>query len=174
MTESLLECFKRRHKPLHRSQIYIAACDMPQAVTNRHKLSHRSQMHIVLCDMTQVVTHHQKPSHWSQMYIARFEVLGPFSLRGCLPHSTFPVVRRMQLLTCVHVCSAAKFNGVHALDIHFPESLGADCTEIYFLGIKGEFYEVTHCVTVHRCPSTCVAIFALYDLLPCAWPWTWC
>ncbi|MEW5307164.1 MAG: hypothetical protein WDW38_002231 [Sanguina aurantia] len=35
----------------------------------------------------------------------------------------------------------AKFNGVHALDLHFTGCFGADCSEIQFIGLKGEFTE---------------------------------
>eukprot|EP00877_Chromochloris_zofingiensis_P004677 jgi/Chrzof1/1420/Cz10g07110.t1 len=35
----------------------------------------------------------------------------------------------------------AKFNGVHSIDLHFPESFGADQSEIHFIGLKGEFSE---------------------------------
>eukprot|EP00892_Ulva_mutabilis_P007535 jgi/Ulvmu1/5153/UM021_0170.1 len=40
-----------------------------------------------------------------------------------------------------YTVNASRFNGVHALDIHIPENLGADHTEIYFVGLKGEFFE---------------------------------
>lgn len=38
--------------------------------------------------------------------------------------------------------SVTKFQGVHALNMYFPESLGAEFTEIFFVGIKGEHVEV--------------------------------
>lgn len=38
-------------------------------------------------------------------------------------------------------CSAAKFNGVHSLDLHFPSNHGADRTTITFIGLRGEFSE---------------------------------
>lgn len=40
------------------------------------------------------------------------------------------------------MCRVAKFNGVHSIDLHFPESFGADQSEIHFIGLKGEFSEV--------------------------------
>lgn len=36
----------------------------------------------------------------------------------------------------------SKFNGVHSLDLHFPDNFGADATQINFIGLKGEFTEV--------------------------------
>lgn len=38
-------------------------------------------------------------------------------------------------------CSVAKFNGVHSLDLYIPANFGADCTEIVYIGFKGEFSE---------------------------------
>ena len=35
-----------------------------------------------------------------------------------------------------------KFNGVHSIDLHFPEAFHGDQTEIHFIGFKGEFSEV--------------------------------
>lgn len=35
----------------------------------------------------------------------------------------------------------AKFNGVHSLDLLFTGNFGASCTEIHFIGLKGEFAE---------------------------------
>lgn len=62
------------------------------------------------------------------------------SVHACLCNSA----RRLAVQWVWHVCSAAKFNGVHALDIHFPDSLGSsELMEIYFIGIKGEFTEVS-------------------------------
>ena len=37
------------------------------------------------------------------------------------------------------MCSAAKFNGVHSLDLHFPTNHGADHTAISFVGLRGEW-----------------------------------
>jgi hypothetical protein len=37
----------------------------------------------------------------------------------------------------------AKFNGVHSLDLHFPATFGSDQCEIQFVGLKGEFQEVS-------------------------------
>jgi hypothetical protein len=55
-------------------------------------------------------------------------------------------------------CSAAKFGGVHSLDIHIPDNLGdADCTEIYFVGIKGEFYVVRLCAYELYCSRNVIA-----------------
>jgi hypothetical protein len=55
-------------------------------------------------------------------------------------------------------CSAAKFGGVHSLDIHIPDNLGgADCTEIYFVGIKGEFYVVRLCAYEFYCSRDVIA-----------------
>jgi hypothetical protein len=38
-------------------------------------------------------------------------------------------------------CRVAKFNGVHSIDLYIPSNFGADCTEITFIGFKGEFTE---------------------------------
>ncbi|KAK9837603.1 hypothetical protein WJX74_001224 [Apatococcus lobatus] len=35
--------------------------------------------------------------------------------------------------------NAAKFNGVHSIDLHIPNNFGADQTEIHFIGFKGEY-----------------------------------
>ena len=35
-----------------------------------------------------------------------------------------------------------KFQGVHCLTLFFPGSLGADYTQIFFIGLKGEHTEV--------------------------------
>ncbi|KAK9800242.1 hypothetical protein WJX73_004888 [Symbiochloris irregularis] len=35
----------------------------------------------------------------------------------------------------------SKFNGVHSLDLHFPDNFGADATQVNFIGLKGEFTE---------------------------------
>jgi hypothetical protein len=39
------------------------------------------------------------------------------------------------------LCSAAKFNGVHSIDLYFPSNFGADHTCITFIGLRGEFSE---------------------------------
>ena len=36
---------------------------------------------------------------------------------------------------------AAKFNGVHSIDLYFPFNFGADATEVRFIAFKGEFSE---------------------------------
>jgi hypothetical protein len=36
----------------------------------------------------------------------------------------------------------SKFSGVHTLDVLFTGNFGAHCTEIHFVGLKGEFAEV--------------------------------
>lgn len=65
----------------------------------------------------------------------------------CTTSDVKPLLETYEV-SMAHVCSAAKFNGVHTLDIHFPDCLGGgDCTEIYFLGIKGEFYEVSYSIS---------------------------
>lgn len=38
-------------------------------------------------------------------------------------------------------CSAAKFNGVHSIDLYFPSNFGADHSTITFIGFRGEFSE---------------------------------
>lgn len=43
---------------------------------------------------------------------------------------------------CAHAHRVAKFNGVHTLDILLSGSFGADCSEVHFVGLKGEFSEV--------------------------------
>lgn len=35
----------------------------------------------------------------------------------------------------------ARFNGVHSLDLHFPDNFGAEATQINFIGFKGEYTE---------------------------------
>jgi len=34
-----------------------------------------------------------------------------------------------------------KFNGVHSIDLYFPENFGADSTVVRFIAFKGEFSE---------------------------------
>lgn len=34
-----------------------------------------------------------------------------------------------------------KFSSIHNLTIHIPENYGADCTKIYYIGLRGEFTE---------------------------------
>jgi hypothetical protein len=41
----------------------------------------------------------------------------------------------------VRICSAAKFNGVHSIDLYFPTNFGGDHTTILFVGLRGEFTE---------------------------------
>ena len=49
-----------------------------------------------------------------------------------------------QMIACaVHPRSVSKFNGVHSLDLYFSGSFGADFSEIHFIGLKGEFSEVS-------------------------------
>lgn len=36
---------------------------------------------------------------------------------------------------------AAKFKGVYSLILHFPENFGCDWTEVFFVGLKGEYLE---------------------------------
>ena len=49
-----------------------------------------------------------------------------------------------QMIACaVHPRSVSKFNGVHSLDLYFCGSFGADFSEIHFIGLKGEFSEVS-------------------------------
>ena len=38
-------------------------------------------------------------------------------------------------------CSAAKFSGVHSLDLHFPSNHGAPHTTVAFVALRGEFTE---------------------------------
>lgn len=38
---------------------------------------------------------------------------------------------------------AAKFNNVHSVHLHLPTNFGADFTEIHFIGLKGEFIDVS-------------------------------
>lgn len=55
-------------------------------------------------------------------------------------------------------CRVAKFNGVHTLVLHIPDNFGADHTRITFIGIKGEFTEVSHLhpkTLVSACLSLC-------------------
>ena len=46
-------------------------------------------------------------------------------------------------------CRVAKFTGVHTLVLHIPDNFGADHTRITFIGIKGEFTEVSHMHSLH-------------------------
>ena len=39
--------------------------------------------------------------------------------------------------------SAAKFNGVHSIDLYIPSNFGADQTQIHFIGFKGEYTKVS-------------------------------
>jgi hypothetical protein len=32
---------------------------------------------------------------------------------------------------------------VHAIDLHIPANFGADLTEVHFIGLKGEFMDVS-------------------------------
>jgi hypothetical protein len=43
--------------------------------------------------------------------------------------------------TMEYPTQVAKFNGVHSIDLYFPENFGADATEIRFIAFKGEFTE---------------------------------
>lgn len=44
---------------------------------------------------------------------------------------------------------AAKFGGVHSLDIHFPGCFEGSQSEVLFVGLKGEWSEVSRgCVCV--------------------------
>lgn len=36
---------------------------------------------------------------------------------------------------------AFKFKGVYSLTLHFPENFGANWSEVFFVGIKGEYSE---------------------------------
>jgi hypothetical protein len=55
---------------------------------------------------------------------------------------------------------AAKFNNVHSVHLHLPTNFGADFTEIHFIGLKGEFIDVSNtagffrrcCRVVHGLP----------------------
>lgn len=40
-----------------------------------------------------------------------------------------------------HLRRVAKFQGVHSLDLHIPSNFGASCTEVVFVGLRGEFSE---------------------------------
>ena len=48
----------------------------------------------------------------------------------------------MQRSWLYHACRVAKFQGVHCLDMLFPESLGADQLQVFFVGLKGERTQV--------------------------------
>jgi hypothetical protein len=57
---------------------------------------------------------------------------------------------------------AAKFGGVHSLDIHFPGCFEGSQSEVLFVGLKGEWSEVRYgecvCVSwVERATATCAA-----------------
>ncbi|KAL3281720.1 hypothetical protein HHI36_004924 [Cryptolaemus montrouzieri] len=36
------------------------------------------------------------------------------------------------------------FNNVHHLTLHFPSNFGDEKTRIYYIGLRGEFYESHH------------------------------
>lgn len=36
------------------------------------------------------------------------------------------------------------FNSVHHLSLHFPTNFGGDTTKIYYIGLRGEFFEAHH------------------------------
>ncbi|KAL4424497.1 hypothetical protein ABPG77_006806 [Micractinium sp. CCAP 211/92] len=60
--------------------------------------------------------------------------------------SDMPAVQEWELLenadgTVEYPTHAAKFNGVHSLDLYFPSNHGADHTTITFIGLRGEFAE---------------------------------
>jgi hypothetical protein len=52
-----------------------------------------------------------------------------------------PSLRWLHLPPFSPACSAAKFNGVHSIELHFPSNFGADHTSITFIGLRGEFME---------------------------------
>ena len=54
----------------------------------------------------------------------------------------------MQRPWLYHACRVAKFQGVHCLDMLFPESLGAEQLQVFFVGLKGERTQV-------RCAQPC-------------------
>ena len=37
----------------------------------------------------------------------------------------------------------SKFNGIYSLDLFFTGNFGADLTEIHFIGLKGDFSDVS-------------------------------
>ena len=61
---------------------------------------------------------------------------------GCdFGDASLPTRRLLHLPPFSPACSAAKFNGVHSIDLHFPSNFGADHTSISFVGLRGEFTE---------------------------------
>lgn len=40
-------------------------------------------------------------------------------------------------------CRVSKFNGIYSLDLFFTGNFGADLTEIHFIGLKGDFSDVS-------------------------------
>jgi len=38
---------------------------------------------------------------------------------------------------------AARFNSVHHLSILFPTNFGAETTKVYYIGLRGDFMEVS-------------------------------
>ena len=44
---------------------------------------------------------------------------------------------------CVLVHRVAKFNGVTSLLAYFPTNYGAETTKMYYIGLRGDFTQVT-------------------------------
>ena len=47
------------------------------------------------------------------------------------------------LLIFASVCRVARFSNVEHLSIYFPENFGNDVSRIYFIGLKGDFTQVS-------------------------------
>lgn len=48
------------------------------------------------------------------------------------------------LLSCVSlIYRIARFSSVHHLSIHISKNFGAESTRVYFIGLRGEYSEVS-------------------------------
>ena len=65
--------------------------------------------------------------------------------KGLKPFKYFYFTTKKNLfhLRLLFFYRAARFNSVDSLTIHFPSNFGEDNTKIYYIGLKGDFHEVS-------------------------------
>ena len=63
---------------------------------------------------------------------------GAFTTRPTAP----PFLRPLTVAALVF-CRIARFSNVHHLSVHVTKNFGAECTKVFYIGLRGEYTEVS-------------------------------
>lgn len=65
-----------------------------------------------------------------------------FDEAGSTPDQEFELTRD-ETGVVEYSLKAAKFSSISQLCIHFPSNFGADSTKVYYIGLRGDFLQVS-------------------------------